>query len=292
VIRPRAGRPGVALIALVVIVAITAAWWALALWPASAGLPEWLSRTRAACFGAGPGGLPDAGGWILLIGEPAGMAAVLIAIWRRELLVDLKRLRAHREWRLLASGLAIAMIVSCGVFGTRVVRAYASSRGGIAPGPSVLTRPHDDVPRVALIDQSGHRVSLVPLRGQSVLLTFAFGHCTTVCPTLVTDLLAARRAARRQDVRLAVVTLDPWRDTPDRLPSLAAHWDLEPGDHVLSGSVAEVEALLAVLGIGRARDEMTGGVEHGATVMLVDERGRIAWRLDGWWGDVGDLLSR
>jgi cytochrome oxidase Cu insertion factor (SCO1/SenC/PrrC family) len=94
----------------------------------------------------------------------------------------------------------------------------------------------------------------------------------------------ARRAARRQDVRLVVVTLDPLRDTPDRLTSLAAHWDLAPGDHVLSGSVAEVEAMLATLGIGRTRDEMTGNVEHGATIMLVDERGRVAWRLDGWWG--------
>jgi hypothetical protein len=60
----------------------------------------------------------------------------------------------------------------------------------------------------------------------------------------------------------------------------------------LSGSVTEVEAALAALGIGRARNETTGDVEHGATVMFLDKRGKIAWRLDGAWTDVGDLLLR
>ena len=288
----RAPRPGLALISLAVIAAITAMWWALALWPASATLPAWLSRTRTACFGASPGGLPDAAGWMLLIGEPVGMVGVLVAVWSRELTSDLNRLRAQAAWWLFGSGVAIVVILSLGVFGASVARAYATSRGSAATGPSVLTRPHVEVPRIALIDQSGRRVSVADFRGQPVLLTFAFGHCTTVCPTLVADLLAARRAVRRDDVRLVVVTLDPWRDTPERLPSLAAHWNLQPDDHVLSGSVAEVEAALASLGVGHARDEMTGSVEHGATIVLVDQRGRIAWRLDGWWGMVGELLRQ
>ena len=291
-IQTRAGRPGVALIALVVIVAITAAWWALALWPAGATPPEWLSRTRATCFGARPGQLPDAAGWILLIGEPMGMVGILVAIWSRELKSDLNRLRARWGWRLFGSSLAIVVIVSLGIFGTRVARAYTTTRGGMPNGTSVLSRPHVEIPGIALVDQSGRRVSVADFRGHPVLLTFAFGHCTTVCPTLVTDLIAARRTAHREDVRLTVVTLDPWRDTSDRLPSLAAHWGLAPDDRVLSGSVADVDALLAALGVGRVRNETSGGIEHGATVMLVDERGRISWRLDGWWGRVGDLLSR
>ena len=288
----RAAYPGLALIALLVIVAITVAWWALALWPASATLPDWVSRTRAACFGAQPGELPDAAGWILLIGEPVGMAGILVAIWSRELVSDVQQLRARLRWRLLGSSAAIVVIVALGIFGARVVRAYATRRGSMATGATVLSRPRVEVPDMALIDQSGRRVSLADFRGHPVLLTFAFGHCTTVCPTLVTDLLAARRTVNRDDVRLVVVTLDPWRDTPERLPSLVEHWGLVPGDHVLSGSVPDVDAVLTALGIGRVRNETSGGIEHGATVMLVDERGMIAWRLDGWWGRVGDLLSR
>jgi protein SCO1 len=290
--RPRGGRPGVALIALIAIAAITTAWWALALWPVGAMEPEWLSRTRAACFGAAPGGLPDAGGWILLIGEPVGMVGVLVAIWGQSLKSDLQRLRADPVWRLLASSLAIAMIVAFGVLVERVTRAYGWGSAAGMPVAGLRTRLDVDAPGIELIDQYARRVSFADFRGQPVLLTFAFGHCTTVCPTIVRDILAARRAADRSDVRLVVVTLDPWRDTPDRLQYLATHWALAPGDRVLSGSVTEVEAVLATLGIGRARNETTGDVEHGATVMFLDKRGKIAWRLDGAWTDVGDLLLR
>ena len=290
--RTRGGRPGVTLIALIAIAAITTAWWALALWPVGALEPEWLSRTRAACFGAAPGGLPDAGGWILLIGEPIGMVGVLVAIWGRSLGSDLQRLRADPVWRLLASSLAVAMIIVFGVLATRMTRAYGWGSAAVAPGAALRTPLDIDVPGIELIDQDGRRVSFADFRGETVLLTFAFGHCTTVCPTIVRDILAARRAADRSDVRLVVVTLDPWRDTPDRLQYLATHWALAPGDRVLSGSVTEVEAALAALGIGRARNETTGDVEHGATVMFLDNRGRIAWRLDGTRIDAGDLLLR
>jgi protein SCO1/2 len=290
--RHRGRYPGTTVIALAAIVAITAAWWALALWPAGSVQPEWLWRTRAACFGAAPGGLPDARGWILLIGEPVGMVGVLIAVWGRSLEADLHRLRADPVWRAVSSNLAIAAIIAFGLLAERVARGYEARGTAVESGAAVRTRLDVDPPDIKLIDQHGQRVSFADFRGQTVLLTFAFGHCTTVCPTIVSDLIAARRTHGRSDVRIVVVTLDPWRDTPDRLPYLAAHWELIPGDRVLSGSVAEVEAALAALGVGSERNETTGAIEHGATVILVNERGTLAWRLDGWWGDIGDLLAR
>lgn len=289
----RTGRPGPALLTLSAIVAITAGWWALALWPAGAAAPEWLARTRAACFGAPPGGLPDAGGWILLIGEPAGMAAVFVAIWRRSLQSELDRLRRDPLWRVVASGVVAAGLIASGILGVRVSRAYAAGRPvSRIEGGGVRTMLDIEPPATTLVDQYGQRVSLADLRGQTVLLTFAFGHCTTVCPTIVRDLIAARRAARRPDVRLVVVTLDPWRDTPDRLPNLAAHWGLGRGDRVVSGSVADVDSVLDTLGIARGRNEATGTIEHAATVMLLGDRGRLVWRADGWWRGAGLLLPK
>jgi cytochrome oxidase Cu insertion factor (SCO1/SenC/PrrC family) len=285
------GRPGPALITLGVIVVITAAWWALALWPAGAAPPEWLVRTRAACFGAAPGGLPDAGGWILLIGDPAGIAAVFIALWRRSLQSELARLGRDPLWRVVASGVVVAALTVFGVLGVRVSRAYASPRPDKRFAGAVRRSLDMEPPAIPLVDQHGQHVSLADLRGQPVLLTFAFGHCTTVCPTIVNDLLAARRASRRGDVRLIVLTLDPWRDTPDRLPYLASHWELAPGDRVMSGSVSAVDSTLDALGITRGRNEANGTIEHTSTVMLLTERGRLAWRLDGWWGSA-DLLLR
>ena len=291
--RERTGRPGLAIITLTAIIAITAAWWALALWPVGAAAPEWLARTRAACFGAPPGGFPDAGGWILLIGEPAGMVAVFIALWRRSLRSELERLRQDRLWCVVASGIVVGGLAAFGMLSARVARAYSASRSVTrVEGGGVLTTLDLAPPLTTLIDQHGQPTSLGDVHGHRTLLTFAFGHCTTVCPLTVRDVLEARRAAGTPDVRLVVLTVDPWRDTADRLPYLAQHWGLERDDRVLSGDVAEVEATLNTLGVGRRRNELNGTVDHGSTVMLLDARGRIVWRIDGWAGSsVPRLLS-
>lgn len=289
---PPAGRPSPAFAALLLVLAITAAWWALALWPAGAAEPEWLSRTRAACFGSAAGGLPDAGGWLLLIGEPMGMIGVLVVVWGHTLRRDLERVRAVRRWRLAAAGVAATMLVGMASLGVLAARAWARGQPTVVRGPGVPMRLDLSPPATALVDQHGARVSLADLRGRPALLTVAFGHCTTVCPAVVNDLRRARRTAGRADVQLVVVTLDPWRDTPDRLPSLAEHWALGAGDRVLSGSVANVEQVLDALGIGRRRNETTGDIEHGGTVMLVSSRGRVEWRIDGGWDRVGELLRR
>ena len=78
-------RPGQVLPALAMILVITVSWWTLALWPIdTATAPEWLTLTREVCFGTAGGGLPNAGGWLLLVGQPLGMLLVLFAVWGRE----------------------------------------------------------------------------------------------------------------------------------------------------------------------------------------------------------------
>lgn len=287
----RAGRPGAASLALLLIVVITVAWWALALWPAGAVEPEWLLRTRAACFGSAPGGLPDAGGWILLIGEPIGMLGVLLAVWGRALRDDLRRVWSNRVWRTAALGIAAMTVLFAVALGRRV--AYAAGLGAARPTvPAGTPTPVAiDASPFVLTDQHGARISPAAFPGRPVVLTFAFGHCATVCPTIVHDVLAARTAAGRPEVPLLVISLDPWRDTPAQLASLASGWELAPGDRVLSGGVQEVERTLDALGITRRRNETTGDIDHTGAVMLLDHRGYIIWRLDGGWDRVKDLLG-
>jgi cytochrome oxidase Cu insertion factor (SCO1/SenC/PrrC family) len=82
-------------------------------------------------------------------------------------------------------------------------------------------------------------------------------------------------------VPLVVVTVDPWRDAPERLTHVAAMWELSGEDRVLSGSVGEVLRVLGDWGVTVDRDAQTGDVTHPALVVLVDARGRVAARLPG-----------
>ena len=285
-------RPGVATAALAAILAITACWWALALWPVGRAGPDWLERTRAACFGATPGGLPDAGGWILLIGEPLGMLAVLVTVWRQTVIGELRWIALHRVWRVAGATVVLLSLGAAAAVGFRVARAWADERSVTLGDGAVVQRLDMRPPNTQLVDQHGRSVSLGDFRGRTLLLTFAFGHCSSACPAIVAGLRAARLAADRPDVVLVVLSLDPWRDTPDRLPMMAQHWGLSPDDRVLSGTVPDVQRVLDTLGIGRRRDEATGDIMHGTTTMILNDRGRIAWRVDGGWTGVATLLRR
>lgn len=292
--RDHTERPGAALTALAVVLAVTAAWWALALWPMGANEPEWLVRTRGACFGSQRGGLPDAGGWILLVGEPFGMLGLISVIWGRSLQRDLRRIIAKPSGRVAVITVTMAVLVTAPLLGVRTARAWASGRvssvrTSYAAAPQRVDRA---APVVSFVDQDGRRTSFADFAGRTTMLTFAYGHCTTVCPSIVNDLRAARRTANRPDVPLVIVTLDPWRDTPDRLTTLAQHWRLGPRDRMLSGSIPEVESALDSLGIGRRRNETTGDIDHGTTTFILDDRARIAWRIDGGAFGVAELLRR
>ena len=279
-----------ALLALTAILVITAAWWALALWPLSSEPAEWLIRTRLACFGSTASGLPDGGGWLLLFGQPLGMLIFLLAAWGRVVREGLAGLAARPAGRVAIGVVTVTLAVGGGAAGRRVA----------AAGPVVLTEspPVADTPRrndvpapLRLRAQDGRMLELAAFAGRPVVVTFAYAHCETVCPLLVRDVLAAARAAKPRPVVL-VVSLDPWRDTPARLPAVARQWGLGADEYILSGSVAEVQATLEDWGVRTARDASTGEVVHPRVAWLVDAGGRAAFVGDGSTGLLTAQLAR
>ena len=289
-------QSGLAVAALGIILVITAAWWALALWPAAGNVPEWVLRTRAACFGRTASGLPNAGGWILLVGEPIGMAAVLMAVWGDALRKDFRALAASLSGRVTMAVVALLTMVGGAAAAQRVQTALNASNVELLTARSVIenydeTRYHQPAPVIHLTDQRGMPFSLDTLSGQRVILTFAYAHCETVCPTIVHDLKSARRKARAEDAALVIVTLDPWRDVPSRLSTIAEQWELAPGDRILSGPVDEVLNVLDKWEVSHVRDERTGEIIHSSAVVLLDRDGLVSYRMSGDWQRTAGLLE-
>lgn len=278
-----AARASAAVAALLLIVVITASWWALALWPVDAAAPEWFLRTREVCFGATRDGLPNAGGWILLIGQPIGMAVLLTVIWPADLRAGLARLMSRVPGQLAAGAVAAAIVAGLGGVVVRVSGAGVDtfSAGGDRDRAAALTRINDKPPAMSLLDQHGRTVTLESFRGRPVLVTFAFAHCETVCPIVVSDVSAAAARLVAEQPVVLVVTLDPWRDTPSRLASMAAGWRLTGDARVLSGEPMAVERVLNAWRIPRIRNEKTGDVSHPSLVYVIDRDGRIAYALPG-----------
>ncbi len=271
------------------VAAITAAWWALALWPLGADAPAWLARTRWVCFGALPQGLPTAGGWISLIGEPVAMTILLLVVWGDAVRAGIGMLW-HSSGGRLALGLALGLaLAGVGAAANRVAQA-ANALPPLAI--SDVVREDRAAPPLVLVDQTGRRFSLAEARGRPVLVTFAFGHCETVCPLVVRDVREAAAAVPELAPVVVVVSLDPWRDLPTRLPAIAAGWGLEPDAHVLGGSVAEVLGAIAAWGVTINRDERTGDITHPAIVFVLDRQGRIAFTAPGGRDVLVELLQQ
>lgn len=286
-------RPGLALTALAAILVITAAWWALALWPLAPAAPQWLLTTRAVCFGATADSLPHAGGWLLLIGEPIGMLAALMIVWGRELRRDFAQLHTRALGRLVTTAVVVACVVGVAATARRVAAATGASGGEpFAVSTPLGERRHDAPPPLALIDQQGRRTTLDAFRGRWLIVTFAFGHCDAICPLIVHDVLRARVDEGTPHVPLAVVTLDPWRDTPDRLAAIAAAWGLGTDDRMLSGTIEEVNETLDAWGVPRTRNPDTGEITHPGVIVVLDPAGRVAWRIEGATHRVREALER
>ena len=70
-------------------------------------------------------------------------------------------------------------------------------------------------------------VSFVDFRGKLVVVYFGYTFCPDVCPATLAKLteVLKKLSAQAADVQILMVSLDPERDTPERLEEYLAHFD-------------------------------------------------------------------
>ena len=128
-----------------------------------------------------------------------------------------------------------------------------------------------------LTAHTGARVSLHDFRGKLVLLYFGYTYCPGICPTTLANVAQVLRqlGARANQVQLLMISVDPERDTPDRLAAYVPHF--HPSFLGLTGSAADIAAVAPLFGIYYEKQEGTTDtgylVNHSATLMVVDQQG-------------------
>ncbi|MBY0227595.1 MAG: SCO family protein [Hyphomicrobium sp.] len=127
------------------------------------------------------------------------------------------------------------------------------------------------------------RVSDGSLRGQFLLVMFGYTNCPDICPTgLVTvgealDNLAEEASA----VQAIFITVDPARDTPERLKEYATSFD--PRILMLTGSETEISAVVKSYRVHRQTYALAEagskighyGVDHGSLMYLMGPDGQF-----------------
>jgi protein SCO1/2 len=197
----------------------------------------------------------------------------------------------------LAPGQEIDFVVEFDGHAYRVVAAEVrSQRPPPRDAPSlgqVLDLGHP-APELSLTDQDGRTLSLAELRGRFVLVDFVYTQCPGPCPILTGVHAEVQRrlpAELRERTRFVSISLDPARDTPERLREYARARGADLGTwSFLTGPPAEVDAVLARFGVGRTPGE-DGEIDHLVVTFLVDPEGRIARRWVGLDHEADEILA-
>jgi protein SCO1/2 len=234
------------------------------------------------------------------------------------------RLRGFQRWRpaaLIGAGLIAAALVGCnrgtigghdghgmhGVQGIHGVHeahgtppahgahdahgAHAAHAAGEPLGaPTDFSLYHLDA---AWTDQHGAPRQLASLAGRVQVVAMVYTNCGYACPRILMDMKRIEGELPpelRDRVGFVMVSIDPERDTPERLAAYANAVRLDP-EHwtLLTAPDNTVLELAALLGVKYRRISETD-FSHTNVITILDQQGEIAHRQVGLGGGPQETL--
>lgn len=133
-----------------------------------------------------------------------------------------------------------------------------------------------------LTDGDGKPFNLSDLKGKVVVLSFGYTNCPDVCPTelLTQNDVLKQLGDQAKDVKVAFVSVDPERDTPEVIGKYAKQFNPDfigltaTGDQSLP--VIKQQYRVVSAKVNQGADSNTYLVDHTAGAYLVDKNGDVA----------------
>jgi len=171
-------------------------------------------------------------------------------------------------------GLGSFLLIGIVAIGTFLFGQSAGFRG------TAYEAPYPPAPKFELTRSDGTRFQLSETRGKIDLLFFGYTSCPDICPTTLAELkqsLGKLDEKEAEQVQVLFVTVDPARDTPQRMQEYVNHFNT---DFIgLSGTEADLQKVWDDYGIYReiSNESTAMGyiVNHTARVTLIDRNGNM-----------------
>jgi protein SCO1/2 len=180
--------------------------------------------------------------------------------------------------RILTVGIGAFLLIG-------IVAAWAVLFGRAAQfRGTTYAEPYPPAPDFVLLRDDGSTFRLSGMRGKIVLLFFGYTSCPDVCPTTLAELNQAFKqlGAEAERVQVVFVSVDPQRDTPERIQQYVNHFN--PRFIGLSGSETALTKIWKEYGVFREIVEGTSAlgyiVNHTARVTLIDGDGNLRISFD------------
>lgn len=151
-------------------------------------------------------------------------------------------------------------------------------------GATALPEGFRSVPNVALLGYDGaHRPALSFFEGQWTLAFFGYTYCPDICPAALANMAQTMTLVREQhpalaDTQILFVSVDPQRDTPERLREYVEYFDPAfvgtTGDKVdIDELTRRLGALYTMVGETEGRDDYL--VDHSSQIVLINPQGEM-----------------
>jgi protein SCO1/2 len=182
-----------------------------------------------------------------------------------------------RTQTIALAALVAIVAVAAGILSARWVM---QRQAGAQTATATLLTPPRPLPPIALVDQDNRPFDVARLRGRWSFVFFGFTSCPDVCPVTMTALAQTNKlladVPAKLRPRLVMISVDPERDTPQRLAGYVQAFD--PTFIGVTGTKAAIDELAQRMGVLVAKRPLEGGnysVDHTTSVFLVDPDGAL-----------------
>ena len=178
----------------------------------------------------------------------------------------------------LAMGAIVIAALAAGLVFGGMVREDAPA--GVGSGVVSELQRYEIGGEFELVAQSGERMRLSDLAGRAVMMFFGYTFCPDICPATLARMREVKAALSEEDAARftgMLVSVDPARDTPERLGQYVEFFD--PGFVGLTGSEDEIEDVARRYGaqfmIPAGQSEDGYLVNHSSIGYLIDPAGHV-----------------
>ncbi len=143
-------------------------------------------------------------------------------------------------------------------------------------------------------NRHGRELMLNNLQGKVQVVAMLYTHCEFACPRILADMKRIRdnlSESDLQDTNFVIVSIDPERDTPERLVNFGRENDLsEEQWTLLNGGQGDILELAALLGFKYKRISETD-FTHSNMITVLNRQGEIAFQRNRLGNNPSDIVA-
>ena len=142
--------------------------------------------------------------------------------------------------------------------------------------------------------QQGDSIELKKLRGKVQIVAMIYTACDYACPRILADLKRIEDSLdenEKKDIGIVLVTLDPERDSPQKLQEHARKNRLDPSRWIaITGEENNVMELAALLNV-KYRKELSMDIAHSNIISVLNKEGELIHQQEGLGVDPSETVN-